>query len=163
MDENQALEDDAVAWKYPPLGELESGTSAAELDPEPQETETAEATPKLPDALFARADEDATTVYWYVDEDLDVVVMASGVLDDEQYREIAQTPVERDDDEYVWEVPTALVTGRATERGRTHVPDDARFESGAPIHFRASKEMLDSEVRTCYALTANRLAALSAD
>jgi hypothetical protein len=161
MDEDRALEEDAVAWELPTRDATSGPSSLADID---GAAVTAEDTsgPTLPDALFDHRDDvTEATVYWYVHEDLSVAVMSNTVIEDAAYRELARTPLERTDEGYTWEIPAALITGRQSERGQAYVPEAARFQSGSSIHFRASSSMLDGDHRTCYVLTADRLSQLT--
>lgn len=62
------------------------------------------------------------------------------------------------DGECEWEVPTRLVRDHSDAVG---VPEDALVEPGRAIHFRASEAMLAGAPRTCYAMTTDRLDALT--
>lgn len=132
--------------------------ASTDIDTEP--TDAMPDPPRLPDALFeetpAGSDE---RVHWYVREDAAVLVMANDTVDREGYREVAATPlVETDDGEFEWQIPATLIRGHPDA---VDVPEEALIEPGRSIHFRASKAMLDGPLRTCYAMTTDRLEQLT--
>ncbi|MFC7132143.1 MULTISPECIES: hypothetical protein [Salinibaculum] len=132
--------------------------ASTDIDTEP--TDAMPEPPRLPDALFAEtpADDDRC-VHWYVREDAAVLVMANAPLDRDHCRAVAATPlVETADGEFEWEIPPELVRGHPEA---VDVPEAALIQPGRSIHFRASTAMLDGPVRTCYAMTTDRLEALT--
>jgi hypothetical protein len=133
--------------------------TSTDIDTEP--TDAMPDPPRLPDALFeTRPDDGESEVHWYVREDAPVLVLANTTLDREHYREVASTPlVETADGEFEWEIPTAVIRGHPAA---IDAPADALIQPGRSIHFRASTAMLDGPVRTCYAMTTDRLDQLTA-
>ncbi|MFB6183219.1 MAG: hypothetical protein ABEI96_01575 [Haloarculaceae archaeon] len=158
MDEKQALSQDAVAWRHPPPDDG-PGEGPAELDASAVEAAGRKSVPKLPDALFEDDDGDGDgVVYWYVHGEIRALVMSNRPIEADGYREVARSRfVEGDDGTRKWEIPAALIVGRANESDPSHVLGDARFEPGEPIHFRATEEMLAGDTRTCFAMTAAQL------
>ena len=169
MDEDpETVAEESGEWEHPsPTPELSDpddiealdrpAVTSAAIDTEP--TDAMPAPPRLPDALFEGGVGDEETVHWYVREDAAVLVMASSALEREAYREVTTTPLVRTDDgEFEWEIPARLVRGHPDA---VDVPEKALIEPGRAIHFRASEAMLDGAPRICYAMTTDRLEALT--
>ena len=170
MDDPEDVAEEGGQWAHPsPTPDLSDpedidqaetpAVASTDIDTEP--TAAMPDPPRLPDALFTEQQtEGETAVHWYVREDATVLVLANATLDREHYRAVASTPlVETADGEYEWEVPTAVVRGHPDA---VDVPEAALIEPGRSIHFRASTAMLDGPVRTCYAMTTDRLEQLTA-
>lgn len=164
MDDPEHVAEESGEWAHPSPtpnvsdpGDIEDidrpAVTSAEIDTEP--TDAMPDPPRLPDALFEGELADEHEVHWYVREDARVLVMANDSLDRTGYRAVTTTPLVRTDDgEFEWEIPARLVRGYPDA---VDVPEDALVEPGRAIHFRASEAMLDGPVRTCYAMTTDRL------
>jgi hypothetical protein len=169
MDDPEDVADEGGQWEHPsPTPEIPAADDVDETDT-PAVTSSAIDTeptgempdpPTLPDALFADdADASERQVWWYVREDAAVLVLANRELDREHYHAVATSPlVETGDGGYEWEIPAALIRGRSEA---ADVPEVALIDPGRSIHFRASPAMLDGPVRTCYAMTTDRLEELT--
>lgn len=170
MDDPEDVAEEHGEWAHPSptpavsdpddLDEMETpAVTSTAIDTEP--TDAMPDPPRLPDALFDDRPEDRSAqVHWYVREDAAVLVLSNTTLDRAHYREVASTPlVETADGGFEWEVPTAVVRGHPDA---VDAPAAALIEPGRSIHFRASTAMLDGPVRTCYAMTTDRLDQLTA-
>lgn len=128
--------------------------TSTDIDTEP--TEAMPDPPRLPDALFEDRPRDGESrVHWYVREDAAVLVLVNSEVDREHFRAVASTPlVGTDDGGFEWKIPTAVIRGHPDA---VDVPEGALIQPGRSIHFRASSAMLDGSVRSCYAMTTDRL------
>jgi hypothetical protein len=169
MDEDpETVAEESGEWEHPsPTPEVSDpediekldrpAVTSTDIDTEP--TDAMPTPPRLPDALFAGELTGEEDVHWYVREDVRVLVMANEDLDYEHYRAVTTTPlVESDDGGFEWEIPARLVRGHPDA---IDVPEEALIQPGRSIHFRASEAMLDGPIRTCYAMTTDRLEQLT--
>ena len=164
MDDPADVAEESGEWEHPsPTPEVSDAEELADLgrpavtssDIDTEPTEAMPDPPRLPDALFGDGLADDEEVHWHAHEDAHVLVMANDSLDREGYREVTTTPLRRTaDGEYEWEIPARLVRDHPDA---VDVPEEALIEPGWAIHFRASEAMLDGPVRTCYAMTTDRL------
>lgn len=164
MDDPEDVADEGGQWEHPspapderpPEGGDEAdppAVSSSAIDTEP--TEQMPDPPTLPDALFADDPADDQQIHWYVREDAAVLVLANREIDREEQHAVATSSITRTaDGDFEWEIPAALIRGHAAAAA---VPDKALLGTGRSIHFRASQEMLDGPIRTCYAMTDDRL------
>lgn len=167
-DDPESVAEESGEWEHPsptpPVSDPEDieqldrpAVTSDAIDVKP--TEAMPTPPRLPDALFSGTLTGEESVHWYVREDASVLVMANESFDREQYRAVATTPlVESADGEFEWEIPTALIRGHPEAVG---APEKALIKPGRSIHFRASEAMLDGPIRSCYAMTTDRLEQLT--
>ncbi len=163
MDDPEDVADEGGQWEHPSPTSEDRARDVDETDPpavsssaiDTEPTEEMPDPPRLPDALFSERAGDDRQIHWYVREEAPVLVLANRTLDRDGYRRVATSSVtETAAGDLEWEVPPTLIRGHAAG---AEVPEKALLGTGRSIHFRASEEMLDGPVRTCYAMTDDRL------
>lgn len=164
MDDPEDVADEGGQWEHPspapgeqPPADADEtdppAVSSSDIDTEP--TEEMPDPPTLPDALFADDPADDQQIYWYLREDAPVLVLANREIDREEQHAVATSSITRTPaGDFEWEIPPALIQGHTAA---VDAPEKALLGTGRSIHFRASEEMLDGPVRTCYAMTDDRL------
>lgn len=163
MEDPEDVAEEGGQWEHPSPDEStdESGgtpaVSAAEIATEPSEGMADP--PTLPDALFTDSAADGERrIHWYVREDAAVLVLSNRELDRENYHAVATSSLVETEDGAEWEIPSEVIRGQPPA---ADVPETALIDPRRSIHFRASEAMLDGPIRTCYAMTSDRLEALT--